>query len=189
MTGLHGGGHALDLLDHVHALGYLAEYGVAPALHGRRGVVEEAVVGDVDEELRGGRVRVHGAGHGDGADLVGNSVIGFVLDRGTGGFLLHARLETATLDHEVADHTVEHSAVVVAVTYILLEVGNGFRGLVGEQFQSDDAVVGVQLDHGRCALDFGQSGQGGGAFAPKGHSRSLCGCQGVDGLGIIRALS
>src|SRR4051794_2013696 len=57
----------LDLVDDVHAGDDLAEDGVA----GRVGVlVEELVVGDVDEELAGGAVRVVGAGHGDGAALV-----------------------------------------------------------------------------------------------------------------------
>ena len=149
MAGFHGGGDALDLLDHVHAFDHFTEYGVAPALNGRCAVIEEGVVGDVDEELRAGRMRLHGAGHGDGADLVGDAVVGFVLDRCAGRLLLHAWLETAALDHEVADHAVENGAVVMAFLHVLLEVGHGFRGLVGEQVQGDDAVVGVQFDHDR----------------------------------------
>jgi hypothetical protein len=31
--------------------------------------------------------------------------------------------------------------------HVLLEVGHGFRGFVFEQFEGDDAVIGVQLDH------------------------------------------
>src|SRR5690554_216636 len=75
MAGAAGGADSLDLLDHIHALGHLAEYGVAPALGGLGGVVEEAVVSHVDEELGAGRVRVHGAGHGDGADGVADAVL------------------------------------------------------------------------------------------------------------------
>ena len=82
-------------------------------------MVEEIVVGDVDEELRAGRMRVHGTSHGDAADLVGQAVVGFVLDRRAGGLLLHARLETAALDHEVVDHAVEDGVVVVATFHVL----------------------------------------------------------------------
>ncbi len=142
-----GGRYALDGIDHVHAFHDLAEYRVAPALHGGSAVVEEAVVSNIDEKLCAGRVRLHGACHGNGPDLVGNAVVGFVLDRSAGAFLLHARLETAALNHEVADHAVEDGAVVVAVFHVLLEVGHGFRGFVFKEVESDDAVVGVQFDH------------------------------------------
>ena len=61
---------------------------------------------------------------------------------------MHAGRKTAALDHEVTDDAVEDSAVIVAVTHILLEVLNGHRCLVGKEFQGDDAVVGMQFDHG-----------------------------------------
>src|SRR5690606_37961180 len=54
---------AFDLLDDLGALDDLAEDGVAPAVGRGRGEVQEVVVGDVDEELGSGRVRVAGAGH------------------------------------------------------------------------------------------------------------------------------
>ncbi len=92
-------------------------------------------------------MRVHGAGHGDGADFVADAVVGFVLDRRAGVLLAHAGLESATLDHEVVDHPVEDGVVVVAVTHILLEVLDCLRCLVGEEFQGNDPVVGMQLDH------------------------------------------
>lgn len=110
-------------------------------------MVEEIVVGDVDEELRAGRMRVHGTSHGDAADLVGQAVVGFVLDRCASGLLLHARLETAALDHEVVDHAVEDGVVVVAAFHVLLEVRRGFRGFLFIELQGDDAMVGMQLDH------------------------------------------
>src|SRR5690606_10624139 len=102
---------------------------------------------DVDEELRGRRMRLHGTRHRQGPGLVGKAVVGFVLDGRAGGLLLHTRLETTALDHEVADHTMEDGAVVVAALDVFLEVGRGFRGLVFEQFDADDAMVGMQLDH------------------------------------------
>src|SRR5690606_16523059 len=113
VTGTAGGAHAFDLLDHVHAFADLAEYGIAPTLGGRRGVVEEGIVSHVDEELGAGGMRVHGAGHGNGADSVADAIVGLVLDRRAGVLLLHARLETAALDHEVTDDAMEDSVVVV----------------------------------------------------------------------------
>ena len=53
--------------------------------------------------------------------VVLQAVVGFVLDRSSGGLLRHAGLEAAALDHEALDHAVEHRAVVVAV----LDVGRG----------------------------------------------------------------
>src|SRR5690606_29436014 len=47
---------ALALVDDFRSVDPLAEYGIAPAIAGGRGVVQEVVVGNVDEELRGGRV-------------------------------------------------------------------------------------------------------------------------------------
>lgn len=47
-----GGRGSGDFVDHVHALGDLAEHRVTIAFDGR--VVEERVVLQVDEELRGG---------------------------------------------------------------------------------------------------------------------------------------
>jgi hypothetical protein len=41
-------------------LDHLAEHGIAPALAGGSGVVQEAVVHGVDEELGGGAVRIAG---------------------------------------------------------------------------------------------------------------------------------
>src|SRR5690606_27099792 len=44
-----------DRVDHVHALADLAEHAIAPALQISGLDIEEVVVGDVDEELRGER--------------------------------------------------------------------------------------------------------------------------------------
>ncbi len=147
MAGFAGGFDAFDRVDHVHTFDYFTKHRVAPALYGGRCVVKEAVVANVDEELRGSRMRLHSAGHGHGADLVGDAIVGFVLDSGAGSFLLHARLKATALNHEIADDPVENSVVVMTVFNVLLEVGHGFRGFVFEQLEGDNAVVGVQLDH------------------------------------------
>src|SRR5581483_339343 len=64
------GGNRSDLLDHVQPLRDLSEYRVAPSLQGFRAVIQERVIGGVDEELRGGGVRVARAGHRDGAGQI-----------------------------------------------------------------------------------------------------------------------
>ena len=135
----------LDLVDDIHALDNLAEDAVAPAVLAR--IVEEAVVGNVDEELGAGRVRVGGARHGDAADGVLEAVRGLVFDRRARGLLLHAGLEAAALDHEAFDDAVEDGVVVVAGFDVGNEVLDGLRRLLGIEFEGDDAVVGVQLDH------------------------------------------
>ncbi len=100
-------------------------------------------------------MRLHGAGHGDGVLVVGKTVVGFVLDAWALVFLFfHARLETAALDHEVTDDTVENRVFVVTGFNVLDEVGHGDRGFLGVQVQDDVAVVGGQFDlsHDRYSL-------------------------------------
>ncbi len=66
-----------------------------------------------------------GAGHGDGANLVGQAVGRLVLDGGAGLFLFEARGIAAALDHEAVDDAVEDGVVVVTVTAVLQEVRHG----------------------------------------------------------------
>ncbi|MCY1366696.1 hypothetical protein D9M69_536010 [compost metagenome] len=101
-------------------------------------------------------MRLHGAGHGDGVFVVGKTVVGFVLDAWTLVFLFfHAWLETAALDHEVTDDTVENGVFVVTGFNVLNEVGHGDRGFVGVQFEDDVTEVGSQFDlgHDRYSLE------------------------------------
>src|SRR5690606_38563209 len=71
---LPAGGYLADGLDHVLAADHLAEHGVAEVTGA---VVEEVVVGQVDEELTGGAVAHLGAGHGNGVAIILQAVIGF----------------------------------------------------------------------------------------------------------------
>src|SRR5512146_3189706 len=57
-----------DGIDHFLAFDYLAEHAVAPAV--LTGIVEEAVVLHVDEELCSGGMRIAGARHGDGVGVI-----------------------------------------------------------------------------------------------------------------------
>ena len=116
-----------DFIDHIHALAYLAEHGIAVALRGGRGVIERRVVGNVDEKLAGSGMRSGGARHGDCADCVFQAVGGFVGNRRIGGFLQHIGREAAALNHKAVDHAVENRAVVKAFVGIVHKIGNGFR--------------------------------------------------------------
>src|SRR6202051_4063301 len=51
-----GGRRAFDLLHYVHARDHLAEHGITVAV--AIGIIEGGVIDGVDEELRGGRIRV-----------------------------------------------------------------------------------------------------------------------------------
>lgn len=142
-AGLHLG----DGVDHVRAGHDLAEDGVAPALRRGGGVVEEVVVHHVDEELRRGGVRIHRAGHGDRVAVVLKTVGGLVLDRRVRFLLVHAREETAALDHEARDDAVEDLAVVKAFSDIGFEVGGRERGAFMVELDVDDAHVGGEANH------------------------------------------
>ena len=125
----------------------LAEDRVTPALHVFAAVVEEVVVLHIDEKLGGGGVRLHGARHGDGAEIVLQAIVGLVLNRLAYCFLLHIGVEATTLDHEVIDDAVENGAVVEAVPGVLEKVGDGLGRFLGVQFQFDFAESRANDDH------------------------------------------
>src|SRR4051812_9401248 len=148
-----------DLGHHVHAVDYLAEDRIAPAV--LAGIVEEVVALDVDEELRACRVRIAGARHSDGSDVVLQAVLRLVLDRLRRRFLVVGLVEAAALDHEAVDHPVEHRAVVVPVLYVLQEILDRLRRLGRVELQADRADVGLDV-HLRigCERAAGDRGEG-----------------------------
>ena len=139
---------ALDPVDHVHAVHDLAEYRIAPAVGSLVAMIEKAIVGDVDKELRSRRMRVRGAGHGDRAADVFQAVIGFVADRGAAALAAESGSETAALDHEIVDHPVKQGAVVEALFDIVLEVARRNGRLVEIEFDANGSEVGLQRYHG-----------------------------------------
>ena len=141
MEAARAGLHLGDRVDHVRAGHDLAEDGVTPALRRGGGVVEEVVVHHVDEELRRGGVRIHRAGHGDRVAVVLKTVGGLVLDRRVRFLLVHAREETAALDHEARDDAVEDGAVIEALARQGDKVADGVRRNLGVQLGADDAAV------------------------------------------------
>lgn len=48
---VYGGGYVFDFVDYVYVFDYFVEDGIVLVLGGGGGMVEEIVVGDVDEEL------------------------------------------------------------------------------------------------------------------------------------------
>src|SRR5690606_899637 len=136
---------ALDLFNDLGAFDDLAEYGVAPAVGRGRGEVQEVVVGNVDEELCGGRMRVAGAGHGESVAVVLEAVVGFVLDGFVRGFLLHAGLEAAALDHEVADDAMEDRAVIEAFFDVGKKIVDGLGCFFGVKLDDHVAHAGLEF--------------------------------------------
>src|SRR5690606_27166090 len=97
-----------------------------PAEHGITEVpaamVEEAVVPEVDEELRSGAVDLAGPRDRKRTPQVLQSVGRLVLDRSAGFFRREVLGHAATLDHEIRDAPVEHGVVEETVFGVLREV-------------------------------------------------------------------
>ena len=138
---------AADFVDDLGAGRNLAEYAVTPALGTWRGVIEEIIVGNIDEELRSRRMRVAGARHRHCVTIVLQFVVGPVLDRRAGGFLFHAGLEASALNHEAVDHAMEDRVVIVAAFDVGDEIFRRDGRFGGVELDTDDAVIGVQVDH------------------------------------------
>src|SRR5690606_10766654 len=68
----------LDLVDDIGAVDNFAEHGVTPAIRSGGCEVQEIVVGNVDEELCRGRMRVGSTSHGQSVLVVLEAVVGFV---------------------------------------------------------------------------------------------------------------
>ena len=141
------GSHRFDFVDHVHTFNHFGKYAVAPTLQVFTREVQEVVIDNVNEELRGGGVRCLSTGHGQSTAGVFQAVVGFVLDRGFGGFLLHAWLKAAALDHETVDNTVENGVVVETFAAVIQEVFNCFRRFVVKGFDDDIAMISVESNH------------------------------------------
>ena len=113
-------------------------------------MVEEVIVGHVDEELSRCRVRILRTSHGDRVLVVFQTVGSFVFDRGIGGLLLHAFFKAAALNHEAADNAVEDRAVVKARLHIVFKVGAGNGSVFRVEFNINDAEICGEADHEIC---------------------------------------
>ena len=92
-------------------------------------------------------MRSLGTRHRQRATGVFQTVVRFVFDRFFGGFLLHARLKAAALNHETVDNTVENRVVVETFAAVVQEVFDCFRRFVVEGFDDDVAVISVESNH------------------------------------------
>src|SRR3546814_13316261 len=90
-----------DLVDDIGAFDHLAEYRVAPAAGGGGGEVQEFVIGNVNEKLSRGGVRIAGTRHGDGVFIVIEPVVGFIFYRLVWRFLFHAWLNPRAIENEI----------------------------------------------------------------------------------------
>ena len=140
--GLDGG----DLVDDVHPLGDAPEDGVAEIA---RAVVEEGVVGEVDEELRGGAVDLAGARHGERAALVLQAVLRLVADRRMRALVAELRIEPAALDDEARHDAVKDRAVEMPLIDVAQKILHAERRLLGEELHRERAVRGLESNQ-RC---------------------------------------
>ena len=80
-------------------------------------------------------MRVHCSRHGNGAAVVLQAVVRFILNGGICAFLTHVGIKTTALNHKIVDHPMEDSAVVVPALRVLDEICNGDWRFIGVQLQ------------------------------------------------------
>src|SRR6185437_306025 len=139
------GPDARDPVDDVHPLRDPPENGVAEIA---RAVIEEVVVGEVDEELRGGAVDFAGARHGKRAALVFQAVLRLVADRRVRALVAELRIEPAALDDEARHDAVEDRAVEMPLVHVAEEILHAERRLLREQLHRESAVRGLESNQG-----------------------------------------
>jgi len=138
--------HFADFTDNVHAGSDFTENGIAVALRGFAFEIQKVVVGRIDKELAGCGIRIAGARHGDGADIIFQAVVCFVVDGFIGGLLNHFLGKSAALNHKIVDNAVENRVVVKTFFGIIDKVCHGFRRFDFIQLQLDVAHIG--FNHG-----------------------------------------
>jgi hypothetical protein len=123
--------------------------------------VQKCVVLDIDEKLRGCRLWVIGSCHGQRTHHVAWSAFGqrfpsFMRYRCPGWLLHKLAVKTAALHHEVGDHAVKNSTVVMLVFDILQKIFHRLGCLVGVNLHHEIARCGGETDL-RCRLGQGRS--------------------------------
>ena len=118
-------------------------------------MVQEFVVGRVDEKLRSGRVGRLRACHGQAVLCVFQAVVAFVLNGGIGVLLFHVRLKTTPLNHEARNDTVKNGVVIVSLVDVVQEVFNAQGRFFSVELNEDDAFAGdvefdLRIAHGYC---------------------------------------
>src|SRR5215469_6825746 len=131
-------------VDDVHAFTHAAEHRVTEVA---RAVVEKGVVGEVDEELRGGAVDVAGARHRQTAAGVLQSVLRLVADRRARLLAGEVGGEAAALDDEARHDAMKDRAVEVALIDVAQEILDREWRLLREQLDREGAVGSFKADH------------------------------------------
>ena len=100
-------------------------------------MIEVAIVGAIDKELRGCRVRLSASGHRNRIGLVAQTVVGFIADSAT-GLLAHVVFgESAALNHETFNDSMEQGASVETVINVFHEIGHSDGRSFFVQLQDD----------------------------------------------------
>src|SRR6266849_3708125 len=133
----------------VHPFDYASKHRVTVSPWRRLTVVEKTVVLDVDEELRGCRMRVRRARHRNGSQFVFQARLegesGLVFYWSTGRFLAHSGLEAAALNHETVDDAVKYRAVVETAFDVLNEIRDRLGSLVGIKLERKTAHASLEF--------------------------------------------
>jgi len=130
-------------VDDILAFDDFSKDAVAPTLRVRRGVVQEIVVLEVDEELARGRMGVRCSRHRNRVGIVLESIGGFVLDGRPALFFSHPWRETPTLDHEPVDHTMKQRVAIKAGFDVFEKIPRRFWRMLDIEFKCDYAEIGV----------------------------------------------
>src|SRR6185503_7625258 len=133
------GRNRFDLVDHLAPLHDIAEHAITKAVGIGGAEIQEIIVDDVEEELRGGGMRVRCARHRYGVRIVFDPIGRLVLDWRAHRLLLEPRLETAALHHETVDHAMKDRIVVKTVSHVLKKILRGHWRLLGVEL--DDYVA------------------------------------------------
>src|SRR5205807_394207 len=141
------GAQTRDLVDDLHALRDAAKDRVPEVA---RAVIEEGVVREVHEELRGGAVDVAGARHGERAAEVLQPVLRLVADRRARALVHEICGESPALDDEARHDAMKDRAVEVAVVDVALEVLDRDGRFLREQLHHEGAVRSLESDHAAC---------------------------------------
>ena len=123
------GGHGGDCIDPLPAGNHLAEHGISPAGNGFGLVVQSPVVHQVEIEPLSGRMRIIGAGQGNGVTVVLGIVVRFIGEGRLEVLFLEVRRQAAALNDKTGHYAVENRAVVEAFIRIFQKIGHAPGGL------------------------------------------------------------
>ena len=127
--------HAANFIEDFFALCDLTEDGVAPALHVLASMIQKVVILHIDEELCRSGVGVLSPRHRNGAALIFQAVVRFVIDGGLSRLLFHVGGKSAALNHKIVNDSMENRAVVEATIRVRQKILDGLWRLVGIEFK------------------------------------------------------